>query len=193
MRIIGGTARGRKLTAPGKRFGNVIRPTSDRAREALFSIIGQRVEDAVVLDLFAGSGAIGLEALSRGARAVTFVDSNRLVAGLIERNLETCGFSERALVICRDLSKNLAFLTTNQPRVRFDLVFLDPPYGRGMAVETLRKLDNTDLCGERCLIIAEDEFRAGLPENVGRFRLVDRRHYGEVGFWFYRPEEDDGR
>lgn len=193
MRIISGTARGRKLTSPGSRFGDTIRPTSDRAREALFSIIGRAVEDAVVLDLFAGSGAIGLEALSRGARAVTFVDSSSRVTGLIKRNVEACGFSERATIICRDLSKNLAFLTISQPRVRFDLVFLDPPYGKGMAAEILRKLDKTELCNENCLIIAEDQSRAVLPEKVGRLHLVDQRHYGEVGFWFYRQEEDDGR
>lgn len=188
MRIISGTARGRKLLAPGSRFGHIIRPTSDRAREALFSIIGEAVVDASLLDLFAGSGAIGLEALSRGARSVVFVDANQQVLELVRGNVEKCGFAEKSMILCRDLTKGLSFLHTLKPRRHFDLVFLDPPYGKGMAQKILLELEKTDVCAADSLIIAEDESRAHLPESAGRLRLVDQRHYGEVGFWFYRPD-----
>ena len=92
MRIISGSARGRKLLAPGQRFGDLIRPTSDRAREAIFSILGAKVVDARVLDLCAGTGALGLEALSRGALSAVFVDGQRSVIELIDRNIALCGF-----------------------------------------------------------------------------------------------------
>lgn len=191
MRIISGTARGRKLLAPGRRFGDVIRPTSDRAREALFSIIGDQVIDANLLDLFAGSGAIGLEALSRGARAAVFVDMNQQVLELMRVNIEKCGFCENSTILRRDLTKGLSFIQTLKPRLCFDLVFFDPPYGQGMALKILQELDKMDVCAADCLIIAEDESRALLPESGGRFQLVDRRHYGEVGFWFYRPDRGE--
>ncbi len=191
MRIIGGTARGRKLIAPGSRFGDIIRPTSDRAREALFNIIGDEVVDAGLLDLFAGSGAIGLEALSRGARSAVFVDANQQVLELIRSNIEKCGFSDKSVILCRDLMKGLSFIHTLKPRLYFDLVFIDPPYGKGMAQKILQELDKTAVCAADCLIIAEDESRAHLPESAGRFHLVDQRHYGEVGFWFYRPDRGD--
>lgn len=191
MRIISGIARGRKLLAPGSRFGNTIRPTADRAREALFSIIGDEVVDARVLDLFAGSGAIGLEALSRGARTALFVDVNPRVVELIRSNIEKCGFSDNSLVLCRDLTKGLSFFHTLKPRPYFEFVFLDPPYGKGMARMVLQELEKTDICTAGCLIIAEDESRAHLPENAGRLSLVDQRRYGEAGFWFYRLDRGD--
>ena len=128
MRIIGGTARGRRLQTPPKstvsRTGSqLIRPTADRAREALFNIIGKEVEDAVVLDLFAGTGALGLEALSRGAQSAAFVDKSSQSTDLIKKNIELCGFSDKSFVIKRDLAKSLSFLEKHAPNREFSIIF----------------------------------------------------------------------
>ncbi|MDP2107041.1 MAG: RsmD family RNA methyltransferase, partial [Desulfobulbaceae bacterium] len=112
MRIIAGQAKGRRLAAPGERSGKTIRPTADRAREALFSILGwDLMREAAVLDLFAGTGALGLEALSRGANKAVFVDNNPLAIDLILQNITICGFADRSHVAHHNLMKGLAFWT----------------------------------------------------------------------------------
>ena len=111
MRIISGTIRGRKILAPGKKRGREgIRPTSARAREAVFNIIGPEVLDARVLDLFAGTGAMGLEALSRGARMAVFIDNSPAAVNLISRNIALCGFADRTTVLRCDLTHNFSLL-----------------------------------------------------------------------------------
>ncbi len=190
MRIIGGTARGRKLSAPGTRFkGQLVRPTSDRAREAIFNILGPLVQDSRVLDLFAGTGALGLEALSRGARSAVFVEQHPGVIALIRKNIEHCGFSDRSQVVKRDLAKGLFFLQQLAPSSGFDLVFLDPPYGKGLAGKILRDLADCRLVRMNGVVVAEESAAESLPEAVQRLHLFDRRHYGEAGFWFYRMNE----
>jgi 16S rRNA (guanine966-N2)-methyltransferase len=124
MRIVGGTARGRPLVAPP---GDRTRPTSDRVREAVFNALWSRgaLDGARAVDLFAGSGALGIEALSRGAAHVTFVDSDRAARRAIERNLATCGVADRATVVATPVERWLAGLAVG---MRFDLAFCDPPY-----------------------------------------------------------------
>ena len=135
MRIIAGTARGRQLQTPSKSTagysGQLIRPTADRSREALFSIIGQEIKGATVLDLYAGTGALGLEALSRSAKRVVFVDNNPHAIKLIEKNIELCGFSDQTLVLKRDLSKGLSFLAKQLPEIKFSIILLIHHTGRG--------------------------------------------------------------
>jgi 16S rRNA (guanine966-N2)-methyltransferase len=123
MRVISGTARGRRLVAPE---GSTTRPTPDRVREATFNALGSlgAVVDATVLDLFAGSGAMGIEALSRGAAQVTFVDSDRAAVQAIEANLAACGLATRATVVTSPVERYLS-----ATRERWDLALLDPPYG----------------------------------------------------------------
>ena len=120
MRIIAGSARGIPLIVPK----TVTRPTADRTREALFSILSGKLEDAQVLDLYAGSGALGLEALSRGATAAVFVEQNRTAAGVIEKNAAKAKLVERAKIKTIDVAKFLRYAQ----RDRFDLIFADPPY-----------------------------------------------------------------
>lgn len=190
MRIIAGTSRGRKLLTPdGGKQNLAIRPTSDRAREALFSIIGHRVKESRVIDFFAGTGAFGLEALSRGALSAVFVDNQPDALKLIQENIERCGFSDRSLVIKRDLTKGLSFLDSAVPRNGFSLVFLDPPYSKGLALATLRRLADCTILSEDVLVIAEDNSKEVLPDEIGVFRLVDQRRYGDTGFWLYYREE----
>ncbi|MGV1098799.1 16S rRNA (guanine(966)-N(2))-methyltransferase RsmD [Thiovibrio sp. JS02] len=189
MRIIAGSARGRKLQAPGDRFGKLIRPTSDRAREALFSILGSRVVGAKVLDLFAGTGALGLEALSRGASQAVFVDGHREVVGLIGKNIALCGFSERALVLRRDLRKGLAFLALGLAPAGFDLVFLDPPYGKKLGHELLAALSGGEHLAAEAIVVVEDGAGEQYPDQAGSLCCYDRRRYGEACFWLYRTQE----
>lgn len=186
MRIISGSARGRKLLAPGRRFGDLIRPTSDRAREAIFNILGAKVVGARVLDLFAGTGALGLEALSRGADLAVFVDGHRSVTELIERNIGLCGFAERATVLQRNLAGGLAFLVPKQPADGFDLVFLDPPYGATLALRGLESLATGSFLAAKGLVVLEDAAAAQYPEVAGPLVCFDRRRYGEAGFWLYQ-------
>lgn len=190
MRIISGTAKGRRLQVPSRRRGRpLIRPTSDRAREAIFSIIGTEVVGAAVLDLFAGTGALGLEALSRGAGSALFVDQDREALALVAANAEVCGFSDQGRIVRRDLARGLGFLAGYAPENGFALVFIDPPYGRGLGVAAGRELADLELLDQGALVVIEDAADEVLPGRVGRLVLSDRRRYGDTGFWLFRPQE----
>ena len=205
MRIISGYARGLRLKSPQ---GQAIRPTSDRAREALFNIIGHRIQDAVVLDLFAGTGALGLEALSRGARHVTFVDNSPDALVLITKNLQifpktiavdpenpapfdktsSGSFQQPVSVIRYDLRKGSFYESTHCKHCPscFDVIFLDPPYAKGLSLQALTYLDQSSFLAEHGLLIAEDRSEIELPDTFSTFTLADKRTYGEPGFWFYK-------
>lgn len=188
MRIIAGTAKGRRLQTPAKNSRR-IRPTADRAREALFSIIGPEVVGATVVDLYAGTGALGLEALSRGAGSALFVDLHNESLTLIGKNIELCGFSERSRVVRRDLTKGLSFLEQTAPTAGYDLIFIDPPYGKELASKALADLNRLAVVAQGGLVIAEEESGAVFAERCQNFRLCDQRRYGDTGFWLFRPEE----
>lgn len=194
LRIIAGTARGRRLFSPGSRGGGQsIRPTADRAREALFNILGwDFVDGAQVLDLFAGTGAFGLEALSRGAKEAVFVDHSALALDLIQKNITACGFSDRAHVIRHDLLKSLFFWQKagdksmgQEGAPLFDLIFLDPPYRQGLCEALLAGLQGQGMLNDGAVLVFEDDSKQTLPERVGSLRLYDQRTYGDTGFWFY--------
>lgn len=131
MRIIAGRFKGRRLQTP---TWDGLRPTSDKLRETLFDVLARRIVDAKVLDGFAGTGAIGLEALSRGAAAVTFVESDRRAAALIRTNTDVCGPGGRYTIECGDV---IAVLRRLAPGARFDLILLDPPYAFPLVSEVL--------------------------------------------------------
>lgn len=184
-------AKGRKLFAPGNRFKRpLIRPTSDRAREAIFNIISSFTPDARVLDLFAGTGALGLEALSRGAQTAVFVENHKGALDLIKRNIDICGFSDKSLLVKQDLAKGLFFLDRIAPATGFDLVFLDPPYGSDLAESILKELAASRFLSDDIVIVAEESVKHNLPENIGKLCLFDRRSYGEAGFWLYHVKEN---
>lgn len=189
MRIIGGTARGRKLFTPPPHEKS-IRPTSDRAREALFNILGQRVVQATVLDLFAGTGALGLEAFSRNARFVVFVDNNRLALQLIKKNILLCltGYTGDCgmRVVQHDLTKNIPWNKLPQETHRgFDLIFADPPYARDISCSVLAFINNSSLLTENGLLIVEERHSVVLPSSLSTLEQIDRRVYGETAFCFY--------
>jgi len=190
LRIISGIARGRKLAAPPQ-HENSIRPTSDRAREALFNILGPRVKHAKVLDLFAGTGALGLESFSRNASLVIFVDNSQLSLNLIKKNIDLClkGYNgdNEFRIIRHDLTKSLpSYKLSYGLDSGFDLIFADPPYSKNISCSTLNSLNNSSLLAHNGLLIVEERFDVVLPQNLSKISLVDKRVYGETAFWFYK-------
>ncbi|PID71783.1 MAG: 16S rRNA (guanine(966)-N(2))-methyltransferase RsmD [Desulfobulbus propionicus] len=187
MRITGGTHRGRKLT-PLKGAGDIIRPTSDRVREALFNIVGDRVNQAKVLDIFAGTGAFGIEALSRGADFSVFIDQSRAAQQIIRTNLLTCFEKPRALILLGSLPSPAPFskLTAKLPEhTAFDLIFLDPPYKKKLAEQTVKLVEQTQLLTSDTLVIVEEHSSVALADQLGALQLRDQRKYGETGIWIY--------
>ena len=185
MRIIAGSAKGRRLFSPSKQKRNLIRPTADRAREALFNIIAGKVNGAVILDLFAGTGALGLEALSRGAASALFIDNHYEAISLINRNLDACSSQAVSTVLKRDLAGNLSFLRQYCPEQGFSIIFLDPPYKKGLGLKTLLCLGPGSFVADSGLVIVEEDSACKLPAKAGRLTLYDQRCYGETGFWLY--------
>ena len=186
MRIISGSAKGRKLFSPISR-SKAIRPTSDRAREALFNIIGNRVVDSSVLDLFAGTGAFGCEALSRGAAEAIFIDKSRVALGLVNKNIALIpGGLEKSETIKSDLSKGISSACLSRlGDSRFDLIFADPPYLTNLSLEILSSLDNSAVLSPDPLIIIEERKSFEPPTRLRRLCLYDKRNYGESSFYFY--------
>jgi 16S rRNA (guanine966-N2)-methyltransferase len=188
VRITGGSARGRKLVSPRS---ELIRPTCDRVREALFNIVGPRIVGSRVLDLFAGTGAIGIEALSRGADSVLFVDQSLAAGRLIETNLRACIPQPRAAYLALDLAAAADLqIVRNRlaPDDRFDLVFMDPPYQKNLAQRVLAMVEKADILAAGALIAVEEHRRVLLPETVASLSQTDHRRYGETGLWFYEPQ-----
>jgi len=143
-----------------------------------------------VLDLFAGTGAMGLEALSRGAQRALFIDNSAGAVNLITRNIALCGFADRATVLRRDLTRDFVFLRECMPLAGFTLVFVDPPYREGGGTVVLEAFAGADIVAANGLVVFEHKAGSRLPEAVSSLRLVDQRRYGEAGFEFYRCRED---
>ncbi|MCJ8500948.1 16S rRNA (guanine(966)-N(2))-methyltransferase RsmD [Desulfatitalea alkaliphila] len=185
MRIIGGTLRGRKLATVR---GSAIRPTADRVREALFNILGVRAVTAShVLDLFAGTGAMGMEALSRGARQAVFVDRSAAAIALLRRNLAICRLEACSRVIQWNIAQNLNPLRA-YPRT-FDLVFMDPPYGQGLIAPCLERLAACGALATGAVIVVEhspDEALGAPPPGLTR---IDFRRYGRTAVTLFLVHE----
>jgi 16S rRNA (guanine966-N2)-methyltransferase len=169
LRVSGGEAKGRRLKAPKN-----IRPTQGMVKQAIFNMVGARVEGANVLDLFAGSGAIGIEALSRGAKSVTFVDQQPRGLAILRQNLDALGFKERARLVRSDVVR---WLEASPDAVRAaDFVFLDPPYEDVVLDRALKALDAVV---EDATVLAEHSRRRPLPE-LERLRVDRQRRYGDT-------------
>ncbi|HOC69450.1 MAG TPA: 16S rRNA (guanine(966)-N(2))-methyltransferase RsmD [Candidatus Hydrogenedentes bacterium] len=177
MRIIAGDFKGRRLFTPRNRD---IRPTSDRVRESLFSILGERVRNAQFLDLFCGVGACGIEALSRGAAHATFVDASREALDLARRNLALCGVEISGMLIQAQIPEDL-----RRPMPPFHLVFADPPY-TFPAYEALLEVlvKNRLLLPDARVIIETSRFRS-LPDQVSSLCKIDHRVYGDTALSFF--------
>ena len=181
MRIITGSARGTRLKSP---VGVGTRPTADRTREALFSMLGTRVYDAQVLDLFAGTGALGLEALSRGAECAVLVD--RTTHAVMEENIRRTKMENRAVIRRGDVYGQLAALS--QEGHTFDLIFADPPYAHGDNARVLAAVDAGALLARDGLFVLEQGAGETVIEHSGRLSLVRERGYGAARICFYTQE-----
>ncbi len=183
MRVISGAAKGRSLVPPHDRR---VRPTSDRIKEALFSIIGSLCGDIAgfsILDIFAGTGSLGIEALSRGAGQAVFIDNQRSSAALIKSNLESTGFAKLSEVLIIDATAALVQMAS-QGRI-FDLVFADPPYNKGIALNFLRQLASLSVLADGSIVVIETSSRENLPQSEGYLQQIDRRIYGDTALAFY--------
>ena len=181
LRVIAGSARGRKLKAVP---GDSTRPIMDRVKEALFSIIGAQIRNATFLDLFAGTGSVGIEALSRGASQALFVETDRAAIGTIRANLERSKLAEKARVIRRS-----AFAVLDAaPDRHYDFIFVAPPQYRGMWLKTLRALEKNEAWHDaKCLVIVQIDPSEFEPElGFLRLQLVDQRSYGRTLLLFWR-------
>jgi 16S rRNA (guanine966-N2)-methyltransferase len=185
MRVTGGKLRGRQLT-PIR--GLQIRPSADRVKEAIFNLIGQDLAGARVLDLFAGTGGLGIEALSRGAASALFVDKAEQAVSSIKRNLKQLGYEGAGVVLKWDVTKGLP---RKHPLVQggVDLTFLDPPYGSGLIADVLRELCEKELLRSPSVVVAESSKQETMPEQIKKLILLKTRSYGETKVTIYGTAE----
>lgn len=181
MRIIGGSRRGKKLHRPRDLS---IRPTADRVRESIFNIIQHRVPGAYVLDLFAGTGAMGLEALSRGAEQTVFIDNHPAALTLIKKNVRACRWETRARIIRWDITRELGCIRF--PKVLYDLVFIDPPYLKNLAPRALEHLDRSLALAKEARVVVEHDRADSIDIDSTAFVLEDQRAYGKTLVSFLR-------
>lgn len=181
MRIISGSARGTKLETLS---GDNTRPTLDRVKESLFSIIQNKIPDAHVLDLFSGSGALGLESLSRGAKLAILCDNNIEAINIINKNIEKTKLKDKAVVIKNNYIKCLEKI--KDENIKFDLVFLDPPYKTNFALDALKRILELDLITNEGLIIIETDEEEKEIKSIEQMNIniYDIRKYGRVKLMF---------
>ena len=180
MRIITGRARGVKLLTLE---GSNTRPTADRTKEAIFSMLQFEIEGRNVLDLFAGAGQLGIEALSRGAKKAVFVDLSRESIRVVNDNLEHCRLKDNATVFNGD---GLSYLKTT--REKFDIVFIDPPYKKQLALKALSLVLN--VLNDGGIIVCETDIKEELPESVGEYTIAKQDNYSKTMLTIYRYNGD---
>ncbi len=182
MRVITGSARGRRLRTLE---GNDVRPTTDLVKEAIFSIIQFDIEGRSVLDLFSGSGQLGIEAVSRGAGQAVFVDKSKQSAAVTLENVKTVGFSDKCKVVNKDYSAFLSGCSQS-----FDIVFLDPPYSTGLLQQSLQKLGG--VIKKTSIVICEHPFGEEMPASTGELPMYRQYKYGKLALTVYKRSEIDG-
>lgn len=184
MRITGGRLRGRRLALFK---GLDIRPTSDRVREAVFDLLGHDLSGERVLDLFAGTGSLGLEAISRGAAWAVFIDRSLKAVELIRKNLKLCGVEAQGFVLKKDLLRGLPRRDL-LPEGKADLVFLDPPYRKGMIPAVLEELVARRSLASPSILVGQSEQKEVLPPRLKTLQIVTSRTYGDTRITLYRHE-----
>lgn len=186
MRVVAGKYRSRVLKGPGRMK---MRPTSDRLRETLFNILGAQAEGCFFVDAFAGTGAIGIEALSRGARRVVFIENHGAAAKLIRENLRLLGAEGEVEILEMDAERGIREIAKQGEKV--GLIFLDPPYGEEEAYErALGAIEESGLLGENSLVIAEHEKKRHMPEQIGRLKKLRTVKQGDGAVSFYRLSKE---
>jgi len=180
MRVITGTARGKRLETLD---GDAVRPTSDRVKEAIFSIIQFDIEGRRILDLFAGSGQLGIEALSRGAESATFIDAATESLDVVRRNLKSTGLEKQAVVFKSDYSSFLLNCKSN-----YDIAFLDPPYLAGKLTDALQK--TASVMSDYGIIICEHPVTLDMPSEAGGFSIKKQYRYGKTMISLYNKQSE---
>lgn len=181
MRIITGEYRGRKLETP---IGNNVRPTSDKVKESIFNLLMSNTYGSIFVDLFAGTGGLGLEALSRGAEKCYFCDNSRESLNLIKTNITKCGAQDRSVVVAGDFTKALSRI-----KEQADVFLLDPPYKAGLYEKCLNLIDSLDLLSDDGIIIAEHGKHDAVPENAGNLIKTREKRYGTIMLSIYRKDK----
>jgi 16S rRNA (guanine966-N2)-methyltransferase len=188
MRVVSGTCKGHPLKAVP---GNTTRPTTDKVKEAIFNIIGPYFEGGLVLDLFGGSGGLGIEALSRGMEKAIFVDRDGKAVQVIRQNVESCRLTERAEIYRNDAERALKALIKRE--ISFDLILLDPPYKDHKIVSLISIIDQNGLLNDTGIIMAEHAVNVELPQNIGRLTKKRYENYGitAISIYEYEGEENE--
>lgn len=186
MRVITGTAKGRRLKSLK---GMETRPTMDRTKESLFNIINEWIPGCRFLDLYAGTGAIGIEAISRGAERAVFIEKNPRAVKIISDNLELTSLSGSAEVFCTDADNAVAVLAKRNQQ--FDIIYMDPPYGRGLVQKSMDRVCRNMILKSEGVIITESSKADLLPEMISCFRMFRQQKYGDTMLSFYRMESGD--
>lgn len=183
MRIITGEYKGRRLESP---VGYDIRPTSDKVKESIFNLLMHDLWQSVCVDLFAGTGNLGLEALSRGAKKCYFCDNSRDSIKLIKMNIEKCKAEEKSKVIIGNYMKCL-----ERMKEQADIFFVDPPYRDGLYEKCLGAIDELDLLSDKGIIVAEHDKTVKLPERIGGLEKYKERNYGKIFVSLYRKYTEE--
>ena len=184
MRVISGKVRGLKLNAPKNQD---VRPTTDRVKENLFNMINSYIMDSNILDLFAGTGSLGIECLSRGAKNCVFVDISKESIAIVKSNIKKARVENESVVLNLDFKDAVSRLQSQKNK--FDVIFMDPPYYKEMFVDALEKIDNANLLDEEGIIVVEHDTKDILPDKVNRLEKTKDKKYGNTTLTFYKMEE----
>ncbi|MCC0648055.1 16S rRNA (guanine(966)-N(2))-methyltransferase RsmD [Clostridioides sp. ZZV15-6598] len=183
MRVISGKARGLKLNTPKNED---VRPTTDRVKESLFNIINSYIMESEVLDLFAGTGSLGIECLSRGAKACTFVDISKESIEIVKSNIKKARVENESFILNLDFKTAIDKLKLQNSK--FDIIFMDPPYYKNMFIEAIEKIDNSNLLNEDGIIVVEHDTNDLFPDKISKLEKTKDKKYGNTTLTFYKVE-----
>ena len=187
MRVISGKVRGLKLDTP-KNLD--VRPTTDRVKESLFNIINPYIRESNILDLFAGTGSLGIECLSRGAKNCVFVDKSKESIGIVKSNIKKARVENESTILNIDFKDAVKRLSVQKQK--FDVIFMDPPYYENMFIDCLKSIDELNLLKEDGLVVVEHDTNDLFDDNIGRLYKSREKKYGNTTITFYKLEELDG-
>ena len=187
MRVISGKVRGLKLDTP-KNLD--VRPTTDRVKESLFNIINPYIRESNILDLFAGTGSLGIECLSRGAKNCIFVDKSKESIGIVKSNIKKARVENESTILNIDFKDAVKRLSVQKQK--FDVIFMDPPYYENMFIDCLKSIDEFSLLKEDGLVVVEHDTNDLFDDNIGRLYKSREKKYGNTTITFYKLEELDG-
>ncbi len=187
VHIVTGTHKGRRLKDPQ---GSDLRPTSARVREALLSILGPRIPGADVLDLYAGTGAVGIESLSRGAHRVVFVENRPPAVRILRKNVALCGYEDRSLILTQPVETFLTRPPSFDESTAFDVVFADPPYHTTDLVRLLECLSLSGTVKGQGMVILEHFFKQAVPSRIGALTQTRQSRYGDTLLTFFHPSSE---